>query len=100
MIENFIFLELKRKLGKTHNFSFYRKKSGAELSFILEEKVTGKLTVIDVNPRSTDAISQALQTFDKDYHSQVERYMLINESKAGKKDIQSIPLTIIPHIAL
>lgn len=100
MIENFILLELRRKLGKTHEISFYRKKSGAEIAFILEENTSRKLTVIDVNQRSTDAISQALQTFDKDYHDRVECYMLMNELKSGRKDINGAPLIILPHIAI
>jgi predicted AAA+ superfamily ATPase len=99
-IENFIFLELDKKLDATHTISYYRKKSGAEITFILEDEVTGRITPIEVTPRETDVISQAFRTFDLDYHDRVERYMLVNGRLAGKKDLSGTLFITIPHIAI
>lgn len=100
MIENFLYLELKRKLSSTHSLHFYRKKSGAELPFIAESYETGKLTVFDLSMRPSEALSQALQTFDKDYHDRVERYMIFNERISSRKDLNGVACFILPHIAI
>lgn len=99
-IENFIFLELREKLGNTHDIYFYRKKSGAEISFLLIEKNTKLITPIEVNIRESDAISQAMRSFDENYHSRVDYYMLLNESKYSKKNINEKFIIIIPHFAI
>jgi predicted AAA+ superfamily ATPase len=99
-IENFILLELMRKLEADHSFAFYRKKSGAEITFIITNTENTLITPIEVNTRATDAISQAFRTFDEDYHERIERYMLVNNSIWWKKDIWGIPLLIIPHVAI
>jgi predicted AAA+ superfamily ATPase len=99
-IENFIFLELDRKLDTTHTISYYRKKSGAEITFILEDEVTGRITPIEITTRETDVISQAFRTFDLDYHERVERYMLVNSRLAGKKDLSGTLFITIPHVAI
>ncbi len=100
VIENFLFLELERKLSATHKIHFYRKKSGAEVPFILENHENTMLTVIDVSQRDMNTPSQALKSFDTSYHARVERYMIMNESNAGKKDIWGVMLLILPHIAI
>ena len=99
-IENFIYLELIRKLSSTHTISYYRKKSGSEINFILEDKKTGKVTPIEVITRDTLAITQSLKSFDEDYHDRVERYMIMNESLSAKKDLSGIPVFILPHVAI
>ena len=73
-IENFTYLELERKLQNTHDIFYYRKKSGSEITFILEDRSTQKITPIEVNTRDSLAISQALKSFDSEYHDRVERY--------------------------
>jgi predicted AAA+ superfamily ATPase len=99
-IENFIFLELERKLGESHDFAFYRKKSGAEITFIVTDRENTLVTPIEVNVRETDAVSQAIKTFDTDYHDRVERYMLWNDSRVGKKSLEDKTVMILPHIAI
>ncbi len=99
-IENFIFLELERKLDETHKISYYRKKSWAEITFILENIETDTVTPVEVTLRWSETISQVFRTFDDDYHDKVERYMLINASIWWKKDINGIPLIILPHVAI
>lgn len=99
-LENFIYLELVRKLQDSHILSYYRKKSGSEITFILEEKNTKKLTPVEVISRESLAITQSLKSFDEDYHDRVERYMIMNESLAVKKDLSGIPVFILPHVAI
>ncbi len=99
-LENFILLELDRKLSSTHDISYYRKKSGSEVTFILEERNTKKLTPIEVVARDCQTISQALKSFDSDYHSRVEHYMILNESRAEKRELAWIPVFILPHATI
>lgn len=99
-IENFVFLELERKLDDTHSISYYRKKSWAEINFILENNTTGTVTPVEVTLRETEAISQVFRTFDSDYHEKIERFMLVNNAYGWKKDINGIPLIILPHVAI
>jgi predicted AAA+ superfamily ATPase len=99
-IENFIFLELNRKLDETHKIYYYRKKSGAEITFIIEDVESERITPIEVTLRETDVISQVFRIFDLDYHEKVERYMLVNNRLAGKKDLSGTLFIIIPHVAI
>jgi hypothetical protein len=99
-LENFIFLELNRKLDENHSISYYRKKSWAEISFILENTITGNITPVEVTLRETESISQVFRTFDDDYHDKIERFMLVNASLWWKKDINGKPLIILPHVAI
>jgi len=86
-LENFIYLEIERKLHETHDIYYYRKKSGSEVTFILEDKITKKMTPIEVVSRDSAAISQAMKSFDSEYHDRVERYMIMNESLAERKEL-------------
>jgi Domain of unknown function (DUF4143) len=99
-IENFIYLELERKLDETHRISYYRKKSWAEITFILENIETDTVTPVEVTLRGSETVSQVFRTFDDDYHDKVERYMLINASIWWKKDINGTSLIILPHVAI
>lgn len=99
-IENFTYLELERKLQNTHDIFYYRKKSGSEVTFILEDRATKKITPVEVNTRDSLAISQALKSFDGEYHDRVERYMVMVESLAAKKDLGWIPIFILPHATI
>lgn len=99
-LQNFIFLELQQKLGKTHDLFFYRKKSWAEITFLLINKESLLITPIEVHVRETDVISQILRSFDEAYHNRVDYYMLTNESRYGKKQLQEKPLIILPHFAI
>jgi predicted AAA+ superfamily ATPase len=99
VIENFILLELQRKLKQTHTIYFYRKKSGAEIQFILEEIATEQLTPIEITLRGTASISQALKTFDETYNEKVDHYMIFNESIAEQKEFSGKSVIILPHFA-
>jgi predicted AAA+ superfamily ATPase len=100
VLENFIFLELDRKLDDSHEIRFYRKKSGAEVSFVLIDKHSGLITPIDVTLRPTDIVPQALRLFEETYHDKIERVMLMNEEKAWQKELNWKSLIILPHIAI
>ncbi|MBC7503452.1 ATP-binding protein [Candidatus Gracilibacteria bacterium] len=100
VIENFVLLELDRKLASTHDIRFYRKKSGAEVSFILIERSTGQLTPIEVTTRPTDIIPQSLRIFRETYGARIEHIMMTNDSIAGQQELDSIPVIILPHIAI
>lgn len=99
-IENFIYLEIERKLHDSHDIYYYRKKSGSEVTFILEDKMTKKVTPIEVVSRDSSAISQAMKSFDSEYHDRVERYMIMNESLTERKELSWIPVFILPHAAI
>lgn len=98
--ENFILLELERKLAKTHDIRFYRKKSGAEMQFVLEDKTSRKLTPIEIRTGSNTAISQAMKSFDESYNHFVENYMILNESAAEQKDLNGKHIIVLPHVGI
>ncbi len=100
VIENFIFLELDRKLSSTHDIRFYRKKSGAEVSFLLIERSTQKITPIEISTRSTDIIPQSLSIFMETYRDRIDHAMLINDTIAKQKISGITPVIILPHIAI
>lgn len=100
VIENFILLELERKLSSTHDIRFYRKKSGAEIQFLLENKTTRKLTPIEVRIGNNTAISQAMKSFDESYNQFIENYMIFNESAAKQKVLNEKNVIILPHVAI
>ena len=58
------------------------------------------ITPIEVHVRETDVISQILRSFDESYHDRVDYYMISNESRYGKKQLNEKPLIIIPHLAI
>jgi predicted AAA+ superfamily ATPase len=100
VLENFLLLELERKLAKTHDIRFYRKKSGAEMQFLLIDKTSGKITPIEVRTGANIAISQAMKSWDESYHDRVEHYMILNESEATQKDLNGKNVIILPHVAI
>jgi predicted AAA+ superfamily ATPase len=100
VIENFILLELDRKLASTHDIRFYRKKSGAEVSFLLIEKSSDRITPIEITTRSTDIIPQSLSIFIETYGSRIDHAMLLNDSIAKQKTSGMIPVIVLPHIAI
>jgi predicted AAA+ superfamily ATPase len=100
VIENLIFLELDRKLDSSHEIRFYRKKSGAEVSFVLIDKNSGFLTPIDITVRPTEIIPQALRLFAEAYHDKIERIMFLNEERAWQKELNWKTLIILPHVAI
>jgi predicted AAA+ superfamily ATPase len=100
VIENFILLELDRKLASTHDIRFYRKKSGAEVSFLLIEHSTKKITPIEISTRSTDIIPQSLSIFIETYRDRIDHAMLMNDSIAKQKTSGATPVIVFPHIAI
>lgn len=80
-------MELERKLKDTHTIYFYRKKSGAEIQFVLEEKISEKLTPIEVYLRESSAISQAMKSFDESYNDTIDHYMILNDRHAEEKNL-------------
>ncbi len=100
VLENFVLLELERKVSDTHDIKFYRKKSGAEISFVLVERDTGDLTPIDISPRSTDIIPQPIRIFTEVYGSRLDHIMFLNEEKSAKREIDGYTVFIFPHVAI
>lgn len=99
-VENLIFLELTRKLSPNHTIYFYRKKSGAEISFIIEDEENTLLTPIEVTTRSSDVIPQVLRIFDEEYNNRVERYMIFNDSKGWRLSLNDKQVMILPHVGI
>lgn len=100
VIENFILLELETRVRDTHDIHFYRKKSGAEVQFILVNKTSKLLSPISITTRSTDAIPQALTSFHDSYHDRIEHSMLLNADRAGQKQSDGVQVIILPHVAI
>ena len=100
VIENFILLELERKIRETHIIYFYRKKSGAEIQFVLEDRSSDKLTPIEVYLRDSGTLSQALKSFDEAYNDSVDHYMILNDRSADKKKLGRKHVIILPHVAI
>lgn len=100
VIENFILLELDRKLSDSHEIRFYRKKSGAEVSFILIEKATNKLTPVIVTTKSSGIIPQSLKSFQESYGSEIEHAMILNDNITEQKELNGTPVIIIPHVGI
>lgn len=100
VIENFVFLELDRKLASTHDIRFYRKKSGAEVSFLIIEQSTKKITPIEISTRSTDIIPQSLSIFIETYRDRIDHAMLMNDTIAKQKISGTTSVIILPHIAI
>lgn len=100
VIENFVLLELEMKLKDTHEIRFYRKKSGAEIQFVLINKLSSKITPIILSMRSTDVLPQSLISFHASYHDRIEHSMCMNVDLVWQKLIQNHLVTILPHIAI
>jgi predicted AAA+ superfamily ATPase len=100
VIENFIFLELDRKLSLSHDIRFYRKKSGAEVSFVLIDKQSSLITPIDITIRPTDIVPQALRLFAETYSDRIERIMFMNEERVWQKELNWKTLITLPHVAI
>ena len=100
VIENFILLELETRVRDTHDIHFYRKKSGAEVQFILVNKTSKLLSPISITTRSTDAIPQALTSFHDSYHDRIEHSMLLNADRAGQKQSDGVQVIILPQVAI
>ncbi len=100
VIENFLLLELERKLTKTHDIRFYRKKSGSEIAFVLENRANWLLTPIDVTIKRTIIEPKSFVYFHEKYKEKVETYMMANDSDIRQSTIWEKPFIILPHIAL
>ena len=100
MMENFIFLELSRKLKDTHDIFFWKKKSGTEIAFVLKNRENNKLTPIEVGFSSPRNISQTMKSFYDSYGTRVEYGMFLNEGKIftsefGGKSFLTLPFYTI-----
>ncbi len=100
IIENFIYLELARKLSTSHEIRFWKKKSGTELQFVLVNRATQLFTPIEVSLRSSSHISQAMKSFYESYGERVEYGMLLNESEAEALTYNNKSFLILPHFAI
>ncbi len=88
LIENFIFLELSRKIGASHNIFFWKKKSGTELAFVLENKENHMLTPIEVDFTAPKNTSQTMKSFYESYGDRIEYGMFLNENQVLASQFQ------------
>lgn len=100
IIENFVFLELIKKLGNTHELRFWRKKSGTEIQFILINKENKKLTPIEITIRPSKVISKAMKSFYDGYKDRIEYGMLLNESFIWVQNYEDNTFLTIPYAAI
>lgn len=100
VIENFVFLELSRKLDETHELLFWKKKSGAELSFVLKNKETNGLTPIEIEVSAAKNISLALKSFYESYGERVEHGMLLNEKLIDMRKYHEKTFFVLPYYTI
>jgi len=100
VIENFVYLELVRKLSDSHEIFFWRKKSGTSLQFILTHRDTARITPIEITLRATSTLSQAMKSFYDSYGERIEYGMLLNESEAAATTYDGKTFIILPHPAI
>lgn len=100
VFENFVFLELSRKLDSSHELFFWKKKSGTEMAFVLRNMETQMLTPIEIDTKSTQHISPSMKSFHESYENNIENSMLLNTSEISNKNINKKPFLVIPHYAI
>jgi hypothetical protein len=66
----------------------------------LEHTGSWALTPIDVSERSSDATPQAFLSFEADYGTEVNRYIVFNGSKLTEKELGEKKIYILPYIAV
>lgn len=96
LMENFIFLELSRKITDTHHLFFWKKKSGTELAFVLENKETQMLSPIEVDFSVPKNISQTMKSFYESYGDSVEYGMFLNENQVSAGQFQEKSFLTLP----
>lgn len=99
-IENFIFLELSRKLGDSHELFFWRKKSWAGIHFILQDQKNNQLTPIEINTKNTKNISVIMKNFYELYSDRIANSMILNEKEIFNGNFSWKPFFILPYYAI
>jgi predicted AAA+ superfamily ATPase len=97
VVENFVYLELVRKLKDSHTVHFWRKKSGTGVQFVLVNQANQMVTPIEITLRPSTTISQAMKSFYDSYSDRVEYGMLLNESSAEATTLADKSFLILPY---
>lgn len=100
VMQNFIFLELSRKLDTSHEIYFWRKKSGTEISFLLKNKNTDGLTPIEVTLRSHKNISATMKSFAESYGERIEHAMSLTEGEIRTTTIDEKSFFTLPFYTI
>lgn len=98
--ENFVFLELSRKLDGTHELLFWRKKSGTGIAFILRNLTNNKLTPIEISTTVSSRISQTMKGFYQVYGDRVEHGMSLTERDIQTTTWENRPFFILPYYTI
>lgn len=98
MIENFVFGELQKNREENSVIRYYRKKSQAEIDFILENTLTGKVIPIEVKSGSTDVFPSVFHSFMKDYHDLIDHFEILNSELCKSREIDGKIVEILPYV--
>lgn len=99
-IENFVFLELSRKLDASHELYFWKKKSGTEVQFILKNKENSKLTPIEISSKKMKNISVTMKSFYSSYKQKIEHSMILTEKEIHSWEYEQKPYFILPYYTI
>lgn len=100
MIENFVFLELERKLDETHELLFWQKKSGTNIAFILKNKSTNRLTPIEIHLGNSQNPTLTMKSFYESYSSDIEHAMMLTENTTKWTNLNDKSFLILPFYTI
>lgn len=100
MIENFVFLELERKLDETHELLFWQKKSGTNIAFILKNKSTNGLTPIEIHLGNKQNPTLTMKSFYESYSHDIEHAMMLTENTTKSSNLNDKSFLILPFYTI
>lgn len=99
VIENFTFLELSKRLDDTHRLYFWRKKSGTNVSFVIQNSNTAGLSPIDIS-LSSEKFTPAMKSFYESYLDEVEHAMQLHDRKIHVNTQDQKAFFVLPYWAI
>lgn len=99
-MENFVYLELSRKIDTSHEIFFWKKKSGTEIAFVLKNKENNLLTPIEIGLYSPRNVSQAMKSFYESYRDRIEYGMFLNEGTIQVTNYEGKSFLTIPFFTI
>lgn len=96
IIENVLYLELKAMLTDDHLLWFYRKKSQANIPFLLERISNRELIPITYSERTSCTIPQVFQSFHRNYGNMVKRYVIFTHAVIGSLMLEKTEVSFLP----
>jgi predicted AAA+ superfamily ATPase len=94
LIENVIYLQLKRALAEEAEINFWRTKAGAEVDFVIQER--GEIIPVEVKYSSFDQpkISRSLAALINNFKP--ARALVVNKNYFGQKTVNNCAVSFVP----